>query len=96
MAKKPGDCCELCKRDVALQFHHLIPRKNHGKPWFKRNFDKQEMRLRGAWLCSLCHRFIHKQFDEHALGRQLNTVELLKAEELVQAHVVWAAKQRRG
>jgi len=96
MAKHAPECCELCGRNVGLQFHHLIPRKNHGKTWFKRNFDKQEMRLRGAWLCSLCHRFIHRQFDEQTLGRQLNTVAALQAEQSVQTHIAWAAKQRRA
>ncbi|MBR9814219.1 hypothetical protein GYB61_10240 [bacterium] len=86
--------CALCQREAPLQFHHLIPRKNHRKPWFRRNFTRDEMQQRGALLCRLCHGFIHRQFDEQALGRTLNTVEALLAEPAVQKHITWARRQR--
>lgn len=86
--------CALCERAAPLQFHHLIPRKNHRKPWFLRNFTRKDMHQRGAMLCRLCHRFIHRQFDEQTLGRVLNTVDALRAEPAVQKHVTWARRQR--
>lgn len=86
--------CELCERSVALTFHHLIPRRNHRRPWFQAHFSKEELASRGAWLCRLCHNAVHEQFDENTLGRQLNTLEALRAEPILQRHVQWAARQR--
>lgn len=86
--------CELCRLPLPLTFHHLIPRLNHHKRWFREHYTLEEMRLRGAWLCRRCHAFIHAHFDEATLGRRLNTVPLLLAEPLVARHVEWAARQR--
>lgn len=86
--------CALCQRVAPLQFHHLIPRKNHRKPWFVRNFTREEMLQRGAMLCRLCHRFIHRQYDEQTLGRRFNTVAALLADPNVQKHVAWARRQK--
>lgn len=86
--------CALCARPTRLQFHHLIPRKVHRRAWFARTFGREEMHQRGLWLCRLCHRFIHAQYDEATLGRDLNTLELLRAQPAVQRHVQWAARQK--
>jgi len=77
-----------------LSFHHLVPRKNHRKPWFQRHFSKQDMRSRGVWLCRECHRAVHRFFDEQTLGRRLNTLEALRAEPALQRHAAWARKLR--
>lgn len=79
---------------MPLSFHHLVPRKNHRKPWFQRHFSKEEMRSRGIWLCRECHRAVHRFFDEQTLGRRLNTLEALRAEPLLQRHIAWARKLR--
>lgn len=86
--------CELCARPVALTFHHLIPRRNHRRSWFRAHFSVEELRGRGAWLCRLCHNAVHEHFDENTLGRRLNTLDALRAEPLIQRHVEWASRQR--
>lgn len=91
-----SDCCALCGRRVALSFHHLIPRKNHRKPWYRRHFTIEEMRRRGIWLCRECHSAVHRFFDEQTLGRRLNTLAALAAEPAIQRHVAWARKLRAG
>lgn len=89
------DHCALCARPALLSFHHLIPRKNHRKSWYLRHFTRDEMRLRGVWLCRLCHAAVHRQFDEQELGRRLNTVEALMQEPAIRKHVAWARRQTR-
>lgn len=86
--------CELCSRALPLTFHHLIPREVHDRRWFRERYALAEMRSRGAWICRPCHSFIHAHFDEPTLGRELNTVEALKAEPRVARHLAWAARQR--
>lgn len=86
--------CELCGCDSLLSFHHLIPRTCHRNKWFRKNFDKVDMRERGIELCRRCHSFIHKQFTEKQLGRELNTLDKLLQNERVQAHITWARKQK--
>ncbi|MCK5769942.1 HNH endonuclease [Algiphilus sp.] len=90
----PG--CALCGRDVPLSFHHLIPRRNHRRPWFRRHFSKTDMQRRGVMLCRECHRAVHRFFDEQTLGRRLNTLEALRAEPAIRRHVAWARKLRAG
>jgi hypothetical protein len=89
----PGPC-ELCGRETALSFHHLIPRKNHRKRRFKKRYSTQELKSRGLWLCSLCHRQIHRFYSEDELGRRLNTREALLQEPEMQRFLRWARKQR--
>lgn len=91
----PPDACELCGRAIALTFHHLIPRRNHRRSWFRAQFSVEELRSRGAWLCRLCHDAVHHHYDEQTLGRRLNTLDALRAEPAIQRHVEWAARQRR-
>ncbi|MFK7805809.1 MAG: hypothetical protein AB8G95_29535 [Anaerolineae bacterium] len=51
------------------------------------------MRTRGIDVCRPCHSFIHKKFSEKELGRELNTLEKLLAQETIKTYVVWAKKQ---
>lgn len=86
--------CELCCRRQPLTFHHLIPRKNHRKGYFQRHFSKDELSRRGLMLCRLCHRHLHRLYDEGELGRRLNTKEAILAEPEMQRFLAWAKKQR--
>jgi 5-methylcytosine-specific restriction endonuclease McrA len=86
--------CELCGRTRQLTFHHLIPRKNHGKRRFQRRFAKEEMKERGLWICRLCHRQLHRFFSEEELGQRLNSREAILADPDMQRFVRWARKQR--
>lgn len=94
MSRAPVQHCQLCARAMRLEFHHLIPRKVHRRAYFTRRYDREELRSRGIWLCRLCHRFLHRQFDEVTLGRHYATLEAILASEAVQRHVNWAARQR--
>ncbi|MAY25529.1 MAG: hypothetical protein CMK02_04410 [Polycyclovorans sp.] len=91
----PVKPCALCARTLALQFHHLIPRRNHRRTAYQRRFSLEEMRTRGVWVCRDCHRAIHRFFDEGQLGLALNTLEALAATPELQRHVEWARRQRR-
>lgn len=86
--------CELCRREQPLTFHHLIPRKNHRKGYFRRHFSKDDLNRRGLMLCRLCHRHLHRVYDEGELGRRLNTKEAILEEPEMQRFLEWAKKQR--
>ncbi|MEM9776427.1 MAG: hypothetical protein AAF902_17755 [Chloroflexota bacterium] len=88
------DTCALCGNQRNITFHHLIPRKCHTNKWFKKNFDKVDMKTRGIYVCRPCHSFIHRQFTEKELGRSYNTLEKLMADEKIRTYVAWARKQR--
>lgn len=92
LSKKTGECA-CCERLTRLDFHHLIPRKNHKKPWFKRHFSNDEMHSRGIYVCKDCHRAIHRFFSEIELGKRYNTAESLLAEEAMQNFVAWVRKR---
>jgi len=51
------------------------------------------MQERGIDICRRCHSFIHKQFSEKLLGKELNTLEKLQAHPNVQAYTRWARKR---
>jgi len=85
--------CELCGSGHALTFHHLIPRTLHNNKWFRKNYSLVVMRESGLTLCRKCHSFIHTQFSEKELGRELNSLDKLLAEESVQRYVSWAKKR---
>ncbi|MGB2427617.1 MAG: hypothetical protein ACPH9N_08065 [Alteromonas sp.] len=85
--------CPLCGRLTRLTFHHLIPRKMHRRNYFKKHFSKLQMQT-GVAICQLCHTGIHKTYDEMFLAKQRNTLESLLADEQLQAHFQWVAKQK--
>ena len=96
-AKKPtkmkaGLCC-LCFREVLLTFHHLIPRKLHRRPFYRRNYSKSELN-NGIYVCRLCHNGIHSLYDEKTLAKQLNSYDALRADTALKKHCNWVAKQR--
>ena len=84
----------LCDREGSITFHHLIPRGCHRNKWFRKNFDKTEMKERGIDICRRCHSFIHKKFSEKFLGRKLNSLDKIKANETVITYIKWARKQK--
>jgi hypothetical protein len=85
--------CHCCKREVPLTFHHLIPKKVHRRARFKKNFDKSALQ-QGLAVCRLCHRGIHRQYDEMTLAMRFNTAEALLEDEVLAKHFEWVAKQR--
>ena len=92
MHSKDPKRCEMCERSRKLTFHHLIPRKCHTNKWFKKHFDKDDMKTRGLYLCSLCHNYIHEILSEKELGRNFNTLELLLGHEKIRRFVKYSKK----
>lgn len=95
MPRDVPDRCELCGAGRELTFHHLIPRKVHRRGAFRRNYDREQLNA-GTHLCRLCHRAVHRFFDEMTLAREYSTLASLRAAPEVQRHVRWARKQRRA
>jgi len=88
--------CALCGTDRFITLHHLIPKSCHGNKWFRKRFDKSEMRARGVDICRRCHSFIHRKFPEKVLGRELNTLDKLLANPTIIAYLKWARKHRQA
>lgn len=91
--KSSNGPCALCHRHCALTFHHLIPRKLHRRTFFQKNASKEE-RQAGIYICRPCHSGLHKLYDEVQLGKNLNTLDALQADEAIARHVAWVAKQK--
>lgn len=89
--------CELCGRQVSfLTRHHLIPRTRHANKRNKREFDRQEVKGRIAWLCRPCHDHVHALFTEKTLERDFNTLELIAAHPEVAKFVTWIQRKPDG
>jgi hypothetical protein len=86
--------CALCGASRQLTFHHLIPRKLHRRTSFKKHYTREFLN-KGIEICQPCHRGIHKLYDEMTLGKHFHTLDLLLADEAVQRHAQWSAKQKR-
>ena len=87
--------CYCCRREVPLTFHHLIPKKVHRRARFRKHFDKTALQ-EGIAVCRLCHRGIHRQYDEMTLATQYNNAEALLADETLARHFEWVARQRES
>lgn len=84
--------CELCGNIKTLSFHHLIPRSTHKNKWFRKNFTKDEMLLKGLKVCRGCHSFLHKTYTEKELGKNFNTKEKILSDEKLMKYISWARK----
>ena len=91
---KDGAPCALCGRELKLTWHHLIPKKLHKRPAFRRKFALDYMRSERIAICRPCHDAVHRFHTELELGQTLNTLERLRADPAVARHVDWARKQR--
>jgi len=92
--KKIG-ICEMCLRgEVALTFHHLIPRTLHSRKWFKKNFDIKTLE-NGINICTDCHRAIHNFINEKELGKTYNTLQALLTHSQIPKFISWVKKQKR-
>lgn len=95
VASKLFGRCALCGRDpVSLTFHHLIPVSMHDKGPFRKLYTKDYMSQHGIDICRPCHSGIHRFYEERELALNFHTLELLLADEKVQKHIKWVAKQR--
>lgn len=87
--------CDLCERDRPLTFHHLIPKKVHKKSILLKQYSKDEMLTLGIFICSDCHRTIHRHIDHIDLARLYNTKEALLGHPEISKFVKWVAKQNK-
>jgi hypothetical protein len=85
--------CPLCKREIKLTFHHLIPKTLHSKKWYKKNFTKDQLND-GMNICRMCHSGIHDLYDEKTLGKEFNTSEKIINDPAIMKHSKWVSKQK--
>ena len=65
----------------------------HRRAHFKRHFSKEALQA-GIRVCRLCHKGIHREYDEMTLARELNSLEQLREDPVLRKHFDWVAKQR--
>jgi hypothetical protein len=92
MALQKIDQCPCCGRTAKLTFHHLIPKKMHRRPFFRKKVDKAD-KLAGIMICRQCHDALHRFFDEMTLAKKLNTLDAILADPQLAKHFQWVAKQ---
>ncbi|KAL0939506.1 proline-specific permease [Colletotrichum truncatum] len=86
--------CELCGRDwIGLTYHHLIPRMVHDKV-VKRGWHREDELNNVAWLCRLCHSFVHRFAGHEDLARYYYTVDLLLEQDEVVKFAQYASRVR--
>jgi len=85
--------CHLCGRHTALTFHHLIPRKVHRRKHFRKHY-RRDLLQQGIAICRLCHKGLHRLYDEMTLAKRLSTLEALRTNAAIRRHVQWVRKQR--
>ena len=91
----PDDPCPLCRRQVDLTFHHLIPKKVQSRNFFKKTYKKSQLRD-GIMICRLCHNGLHDLYDEMTLGKAFNTLTAITEDAALAKHFAWVAKQKAG
>ena len=91
MAKSKYGVCPLCKRELELTIHHLIPRMMHRRNYFRTNYTREQLD-KGVDICRKCHSGIHSLHSEMYLGKHLYTLEKLQQDEAVAKHCHWVAK----
>lgn len=95
MKQRKHGPCELCERERALTFHHLIPKRVHSNKWFKKRFDRMQM-ASGIEVCRDCHGAVHKFATHKELGRDLNTREKLLEHPEIGKFVAWIGRRDIG
>lgn len=90
------EACELCARAAPLTRHHLIPRALHGKPRYRRRFDRAERLTAILWVCHACHRHLHAVLGERELADHYRRREALLAHPEIQAFVAWLSTKPAG
>lgn len=94
-SKNIGTCALCLREEIALTFHHLIPRTLHSKKWYQKRYTVEQLNV-GVDLCADCHEAIHDFITEKDLGKSYNTLELLREHPKVAKFATWIAKQRKA
>ncbi len=95
MKPEKPNTCSLCKREVELSFHHLVPKKMHDKRWVVQKHADKELIHYGIWVCEDCHKKIHRLFDHQTLAEHYFTKDTLLQHEKLRKFVNWVSKQRK-
>jgi hypothetical protein len=77
-----------------LTFHHLIPRKLHRRPRFRKQYERERL-AQGIYVCRECHNAIHTTYTEMELAQGLASPEALLADPVLSRHFAWLSRQRR-
>lgn len=85
--------CRFCQRRCHLSFHHLIPKKLHRRPFFKKHYTREQLND-GVMMCRQCHNGVHRFYDEMTLAKRLNTVDALSSDPDLARHFEWVARQK--
>jgi len=85
--------CQLCNQVRDLTFHHLIPRKLHRRSRFQKRFSHDELNT-GIRICKLCHRGLHRTYDEMTLATKFSSVEAIRADDALLRHIYWSSRQK--
>lgn len=84
--------CELCKRNLELTEHHLVPKEMHNKKWCKKMFTLDEMKNNRIFICHDCHGAIHKFISNKDLAKEYNTLTKLQLHDKLMVFVNWVGK----
>eukprot|EP00455_Lapot_gusevi_P050004 TRINITY_DN7191_c0_g1_i3.p1 TRINITY_DN7191_c0_g1~~TRINITY_DN7191_c0_g1_i3.p1 ORF type:complete len:128 (-),score=17.89 TRINITY_DN7191_c0_g1_i3:167-550(-) len=85
--------CPMCERVMPLTRHHLIPKTTH-KKYIKQGYDKDWLNHHVADICRPCHSGVHNIYSEETLAKSYHTLELLMADERIQAMIKYQKTQR--
>merc|ERR1712087_3661 len=89
------DECALCRRVMALTWHHLVPKSTHSE-FLKREptATKRMLNLHGTWICRQCHSAIHGMYSNTELMKSYFKIEMLRADAKVQKWVSYVARRK--
>jgi hypothetical protein len=79
---KSGEDCNFCRRHVATNDHHIVPRCKGGKLTVP--------------TCRSCEDFIHKTWSHNELRDNFSSVEKILAEPRFQKFLDWLHKQQHS
>jgi DNA mismatch repair ATPase MutS len=68
-AKKIRGICEICKKEMSDEVHHLSPQKNASPNGFIDSFDKNHVANLMA-VCEKCHDELHRQSEKKIVRKK--------------------------
>eukprot|EP00041_Stephanoeca_diplocostata_P014855 m.280815 g.280815 ORF g.280815 m.280815 type:complete len:272 (-) comp19829_c5_seq4:76-891(-) len=89
--------CEMCRREMKVTGHHLIPKSEHSrfvKKGYKASFLKGSENI--ANICRACHNMVHRLASNKELADTYNTVEKIMECAFILRWVEYIATQTRA
>lgn len=93
--RRHGNCLCCGRFDYDISDHHLIPRTTHCNKRVAKMFTAEQMDFT-VDMCQPCHKAVHTFWSEKQLALEVNTLDLIRADERMQRHIQWVRKQRPG